>query len=134
MNKRTSRLIVFLCLCAQLLSCGAARYIPEGSKSLGVFEGSFEGKLHYGSVRIELFQTPQGSTLFEGNFEGENVQWVAFVRGTVIANTLEGQFEGPFEGTTDSQLSADGNQMSGSFQFEHQKIQPDSGTWKAMKK
>ena len=134
MKRRSVTLIVLLSLFALLANCGAARYIPEGSQSLGVFEGSFNGKLHDGFVRIELFQTSQGSKLFEGNFKGGDVQLVAFVHGTMTVNTLEGPFEEPYDGTLNGQLSSDGGQLSGSFEFESPEVQSDSGTWKAVKK
>ena len=117
-----------------LISCADLKNVPEGSQSLGVFEGTFGGKLHDGTVRIELFQTPQGGKMFEGNFTGGDVQVTVFVRGTMTANKLEGEFEAPVDGTLTGQLSSDGNQLSGSFTMESPEVQPDSGTWKAMKK
>ena len=51
-----------------LVNYGSAGYIPEGSQSLGVYEGSFSGDRYGGSVRIHLYQSPQGTQLFEGDF------------------------------------------------------------------
>ena len=133
MKRKCLILLVLLGVSGLLISCANLKNVPEGSQSLGVFEGSFEGKLHDGTLRIELFQTPQGGKMFGGNFTGEGVQVTAFVRGKMTANKLEGEFRAPVNGTLTGQLSAAGNQLSGSFTMQSP-MHPDSGTWKAIKK
>ncbi len=134
MKRKSLIILVLLAVCGLLISCADLRNVPEGSQSLGVFEGSFDGQFDDGSVHIELFQAPQGSKFFECSFQGGDVQVTAFARGTMTANTLEGKFEGIFDGTLNGQLSTDGNQLSGSYKIESPEVTPDSGTWKAMKK
>jgi hypothetical protein len=78
-----------------LISCAGAKFIPEGSQSLGVYEGSFSSDMYQGSLRIQLFQTPEGDKLFEANFLRDitdpTVRKAYFVRGKMAANSLEGE-------------------------------------------
>ena len=134
MKKECLILLALLGASGLLISCADLKNVPEGSQSLGVFEGSFEGKLNEGTIRIELFKMPQGGKMFTGNLTGGNVQATVFVRGTITANKLEGKFRAPVNGTLTGQLSAAGNQLSGSFTMESSRMHPDSGTWKAIKK
>ena len=133
MKRKCLILLVLLGASGFLINCADLKNVPEGSQSLGVFKGSFEGRLHDGVIRIELFQTPQGGKMFKGNFTGGNLQATVFVRGTMTANKLEGEFRAPVNGALTGQLSSAGNQLSGSFTMQSP-MHPDSGTWKAIKK
>ena len=134
MKKECLILLALLGASGLLISCADLKNVPEGSQSLGVFEGSFKGKLNDGTIRIELFKMPQGGKMFAGNLTGGDLQVTAFVRGTMTANKLEGKFSAPLNGTLTGQLSAAGNQISGSFTMESPRVHPDSGTWQAIKK
>lgn len=115
-----------------LVNYGSAGYIPEGSQSLGVYEGSFSGDRYDGSVRIHLYQTPQGTQLFEGDFQGESISVSLFIRGKVSAAGLEGEFQGEASGKVTGQMTSDGNQLSGSYNLTMPGL--DNGNWKAKKK
>jgi len=103
-------------------------------QSLGVYEGSFDGVRYGGTIRIHLYQTPEGDKLFRATviidpFEPD-VGIGLFVRGKMTANLLEGEFQGNASGILSGQLSSDGNQYTGSFNL----TDLNSGTWQAKKK
>jgi len=102
---------------------------------LGVYEGSFSGDMFSGTVRVQLYQTPEGDKLFEATFDGPvdpTRVTVFFVRGKITTNLLEGEVQGQGSGTLAGKLSSDGNQLNGSFNV----TVPDgnNGTWEAKKK
>ena len=114
-----------------MVSCGTSKFIPEGSQSIGVYEGSFFGHRFSGSIRVHLYQALDGSKLFEGNFEGESVGVTVFFHGKMTENTLEGEFSAA-SGTISGQFSSDGNQVMGDYSLTSPST--DTGTWKAKKK
>ena len=50
------------------ISYGMPKYIPDGSKLLGVYWGLFDGDMVLvdGIIHIELYQTPKGNKLITG--------------------------------------------------------------------
>ena len=127
---------IFLGVIFLLMSCGGSKFIPKGSQSLGIYEGSFTGDMFQGSLRIQLFQTSEGDKLFEANFLRDitdpAVRATYFVRGKMTANSLEGEMQGDFSGTLTGKLSPDGNRLTGSYNVTA--MDQDNGTWKAQKK
>ena len=136
MKRNSLTIFILLGMVCLLISCGGAKFIPEGSQSLGVYEGSFNGDMYQGSLRINLFQTPEGDKLFKANFLRDitdpAVRTAYFVRGKMTANSLEGEMQGDFSGTLTGKLSPDGNRLTGSYNVTA--MDQDSGTWKAQKK
>jgi len=136
MKRKSLTILVFLGVACLLISCAGAKFIPEGSQSLGVYEGSFSGDVMQGSLRIHLFQTPGGDKLFEATLTRDltvpTETNTFFVRGKVTANSLEGEMQGDSSGSLTGKLSSDGNRLTGSFNLTTPG--PDNGTWKAQKK
>lgn len=130
---KTNRLKFFVMLGMGLLlmNCAGSSYIPAGSQSLGVYEGTHFGVRSRGAVRVHLFQAPDGTKKFEGDFTGEMIETDFFFRGTMTGNALAGEFNG-IAGTVTGDLSADGSQMTGSYNITMPSM--DNGTWKAKKK
>jgi len=129
-------IFIFLGVVCLLISCAGSKFIPEGSRSLGVYEGSFDGVIYGGTIRIQLFQTSEGDKLFKatvavGSAE-PTVPIALFVHGKITANSLEGEFQGDASGTLSGQLSSDGSQLTGSFNITAPGL--NDGTWKAKKK
>ena len=118
------------------MSCAGSKFIPEGSQSLSIYEGSFDGVRSGGTIRIHLFQTPEGDKLFRATIVLDSFDrrggesGTLFVRGKMTANSLKGEFQGDTSGTLSGQLSSDGNQLTGSFNL----TDLNSGTWQAKKK
>ena len=129
-------IFIFIGVACLVISCAGAKFIPEGSQSLGVYEGSFSGDMYGGSLRIHLFQTPEGEQLFKATLNRDTsnpyVVQTYFVRGKMTANSLEGKIEGKGSGSLTGQLSSDGNRLTGAFNV----TTPDlcNGTWQAHKK
>ncbi len=119
-----------------LMSCTWSKSIPERSQSLGVYDGPFDGVRYSGTVRVELFQTPDGAKLFRATVAVEPnevlVPKALFIRGEMTGNTLQGEFQASATGTFNGRLSPDGKQLTGTFEI----ISPglNEGTWKARKK
>jgi hypothetical protein len=113
------------------MSCGTAKYIPSGSQSLGVYWGPFYGiaSILGGTVRIELFQSPDGAKLFKGSLEQEDTLKLIWIRGKVEGNRLEGIFLPPITGTIQAQLSEDGSMFTGTYET----MDFQDGTWTAKK-
>ena len=136
MKKKSLTILIFIGVACLLISCAGAKFIPEGSQSLGVYEGSFSGDMYGGSLRIHLFQTPEGEKLFKATLNRDTsnpyVVQTYFVRGKMTANSLEGKIEGKGSGSLTGQLSSDGNRLTGAFNV----TTPDlcNGTWQAHKK
>jgi len=137
MKKKSLTIIILFWVSCLLMSCAGSKFIPEGSQSLGVYEGSFDGVRYGGTIRIHLYQTPEGDKLFRlfratviiDPFEPD-VGRGLFVRGKMTANLLEGEFQGNASGILSGQLSSDGNQYTGSFNL----TDLNNGTWQAKKK
>jgi len=139
MKKKSLIIIILFWISCLLMSCAGsksipAKLIPEGSQSLGVYEGAFRGDMSKGSILIHLFQTPEGDKLFGATISIEpfepDVGLALFVRGKMTANSLEGEFQGNASGTLSGQLSSDGHQLTGSFNL----TDLNNGTWQAKKK
>ena len=129
-------IFIFLGVVCLLISCAGSKFIPEGSQSLGVYEGSFDGVIYGGTIRIQLFQTSEGDKLFEVTVATEpnerTVPSALFVRGKMTTNSLEGKFQGSASGTLSGRLSSGGSQLSGSFNITSPGL--NDGTWQAQKK
>ncbi len=135
-KKKSLTILIFIGVACLLISCAGAKFIPEGSQSLGVYEGSFSSDMYQGSLRIHLFQTPEGDKLFEANFLRDitdpTVRKSYFVRGKMTANSLVGKMQGDFSGNLTGTLSQDGNRLTGSYNVTTPDV--DNGTWKAQKR
>ena len=136
MKRKFLTIFIFIGVACLLISCVGAKFIPEGSQSLGVYEGSFSSDMMQGSLRIHLFQTPEGDKLFEATLirgtTDPTVTKTFFARGKVTANSLEGEMQGNSSGSLTGKLSSGGNRLTGSFNLTAPG--PDNGTWKAQKK
>jgi hypothetical protein len=136
MKKKSLTILIFIGVACLLIGCAGAKFIPEGSQSLGVYEGSFSSDMYQGSLRVHLFQTPEGDKLFEANFHRDTtdptVRQVFFARGKITANSLEGKMQGDFSGNLTGKLSQDGNRLTGSYNITTPDV--DNGTWKAQKR
>jgi hypothetical protein len=136
MREKSFTSFIILTIVCLLISCAELRFIPEGSQSLGVYEGSFDGNVYDGDLRFHLFQTPEGDKLFEANFvrntQDPTVGPDFFVRGKMEASSLKGEMQGEFNGTLTGKLSSDGNRLTGSYNITTPDV--DKGTWQAQKK
>ena len=134
MKKKSLTIIILIWVSCLLMSCAGSKFIPEGSQSLDVYEGSFDGVRYGGTIRVHLFQTPEGDKLFRASVAlepfGPGVGSALFVRGKMTANSLEGEFQGNASGTLSGQLSSDGHQLTGSFNL----TDLNNGTWQAKNK
>jgi hypothetical protein len=124
--------LILILVTSTLIGCGSSEYIPKGSTKTGTLEGSFFGTRYTGSCRIDIFKLQDGTMRFEGNFSGEDMAVVIFLRGTVAGNQLNGQLQAPADGSISGSLSPDGNQISGNYTLTSPST--DNGTWKAVKK
>jgi hypothetical protein len=136
MIKKSLTIIILFWISCLLMSCAGSEFIPEGSQSLGVYEGSFDGDVYGGTIRTHLFQTSEGDKLFTASVAVVDAepsdQQTLFVRGKMTMNSLKGEFQGYASGTLSGQLSSDGNQLTGSFNLTAPGI--NDGTWQARKK
>ncbi len=135
MKKKILTMIILLGVGCLVTGFRGLEYIPKGSQSLGVYDGSFTGDLWDGTLRIYLFQTPKGDKLFEATFVGPpdpTMVVTFFVRGKITGNSLEGEIQGQSSGTITGQLSSDGNKLTGSLNVTGPDL--NVGTWQAQKK
>jgi hypothetical protein len=122
--KKLSRILPGLWLCILLAGC-AAGFIPKGSQLLGTYKGILRGNVYDGPIQVQLFQTPEGDTIFTGQFMDTLVGGEYYFRGTVSGNCMEGKISLVF-GTITGELSADRTRMSGTF-----RLAQNHGTWSA---
>jgi hypothetical protein len=122
--KKGSWILPSLWLCFLLLGC-AAGSIPKGSHLLGTYKGILWGNVYDGPIQVQLFQTPEGDTIFTGHFVETLVGGEYYFRGTVSGNWMEGKISLGF-GTITGELSEDRTQMSGTF-----RLAQNRGTWSA---
>jgi hypothetical protein len=122
--KKLSRILPGLWLCILLAGC-AAGSIPKGSQLLGTYKGILRGNVYDGPIQVQLFQTPEGDTIFTGQFMDTLVGGEYYFRGTVSGNCMEGKISLVF-GTITGELSADRTRMSGTF-----RLAQNHGTWSA---
>jgi hypothetical protein len=109
--------------------CAAITGVPQGSVLIGVYKGTFNGVYNEGSVEVKLYQAPDGSKPFYGDF-GEEASYLNF-KGAMQEGELQGQILLPLEGSISGKLSPDGGSLSGDYKFT---IPPfDHGTWQAQK-
>jgi hypothetical protein len=98
--------------------CGLERYPPGfgiNSVVTGVHEGTFHGAYNTGSVGVKLYQAPDGSKLFYGDFAEEG-SYLHF-KGAMHEGELQGPILLPLDGTISGKLSPDGQPLSGDYQF-----------------
>jgi len=112
------------CLGFLLAGC-ATDFIPKDSKPAGVYTGTLRGNVYDGPIRVELFQTPDGKTIFTGRYVDTIHDGEYHFRGTVTGNSMEGDISLGF-GTIAGELSEDRTRMSGVF-----RLAQNHGTWSA---
>jgi hypothetical protein len=122
--KKTNFLLLTLWLGITLAGCAAVS-IPKDSKPLGVYKGVLRGNVYDGPIWVELFQTPDGKTIFTGRFVNTLYDGEYYFRGTVTDHSMEGDISLGF-GTIAGELSQDGTRMSGVF-----RLAQNHGTWSA---
>lgn len=120
---RASR-ILLLGWVVMLASC-AAGTVPQGSQSLGTYKGILRGNVFDGPIQVQLFQTPDGETIFTGQFVHTIYDGEYYFRGTVTGRLMAGRISLGL-GTISGELSEDRTQMSGTF-----RLAQNHGTWKA---
>ena len=129
-------IFIFLGVVCLLVSCAGSKFIPEGSRALGVYKGSFDGDRYDGTIQINLFQTSEGDKLFKATLSvgsaEPTVPKALFFHGKITENSLAGEFQGNASGTLSGQLSSDGSQLTGSFNITAPGL--NDGTWQAHKK
>lgn len=116
--------VLLACLGFILAGC-AAGFIPKDSKPAGVYKGILKGNVYDGPIRVELFETPDGETVFTGHFVDTIHDGEHRFRGTVTGNSMEGAISLGF-GTITGELSEDRTRMSGVF-----RLAQNHGTWSA---
>lgn len=122
--RNASRLLPVLCLVLMLAGCSSLAPVPQGSQSLGNFQGLVWGAID-GQIQVQLFMTPAGDQVFSGQFVDSGNGAVSEIHGTLLGNTLDGKI-GLLLGTITGQLSADGSQMTGEMKFAQYHL-----TWNA---
>ena len=136
MKKRFWKHALLFWISCFLMGCARLSPIPEGSRSLGVYEGSFDGMRYDGTIRVHLFQTPEGENRFSATVAVEPMEptepRALFVLGDMTENALEGTFQGAASGTFGGRRSSDGTRLSGSFNITSPGL--NQGTWQARKK
>jgi hypothetical protein len=128
-----SRTMVVLSVFIALCGCAVISGVPQGSALIGVFEGSFTGKMNSGDVEVKLYRTPGGAMEFTGFFMEDGQNPTAF-NGKLENGRMEGVIE-VFVGSgiLAGQLSDDGRSMSGTYKILG--VLPEEyGTWNAAKK
>jgi hypothetical protein len=122
--KHAFRVLPLICIGMALAGCATLTPVPDGSQLQSTYQGLVWGGVD-GSITVSTFQTPQGDTVFSGQFVNAGNGAVSELHGTVTGNYLNGKI-GLILGTIDGQLSADGTQMSGSMRFAQYEL-----TWSA---
>ena len=108
-----------------MLSSCVAGLVPQGSQSLGAYRGILRGNVFDGPIQVQIFQTPDGETIFTGQFVNTLYDGEYYLRGTVAGRIMEGKISLGF-GTITGELSEDGTQMSGTF-----RLAQNHGSWTA---
>ena len=121
---KTKFWILTVCLGVILAGC-AAGFIPKDSRPAGLYKGILKGNVYDGPIRVELFQTPDGKTIFTGRYVDTIHDGEYHFRGTVTGNSMEGEISLGF-GTITGELSEDRTRMSGVF-----RLAQNHGTWSA---
>jgi hypothetical protein len=109
-----------------LMGCVAGT-VPHGSHSVGTYQGILRGNVFDSPIQVQVFQTPDGQTLFTGQFVNTVYGGEYYFRGTVTGRLLEGKISLGF-GTITGELSEDRTQMSGTFSLAQ-----NHGLWTATK-
>jgi hypothetical protein len=120
---------IAMLLCGAMIGlaagCAATGGIPEGARSIGVYNGMLSGNVYDGPIEVELFETKSGETLFRGRFfDPVGSGWYYF-RGGVAGRTLEGEISLGF-GTIAGEMSDDHREMTGTF-----RLAQNRGSWAA---
>ncbi len=111
--------------------CASAPGVPQGSVLKGDYQGRFNSQYSWGSIKVRVYDAPDGSRPVFGQLEPEAGTLMGIFRGQMKGSRLEGEF---FEanGTVTGELSADGKTMSGTFSFPN--VLGPPATWTAQKK
>ena len=99
--------------------------VPQGSQSLGTYQGILRGNVFDAPIRVQLFQTPDGETIFTGQFVNTIYGGEYYFRGTVTGALMDGKISLGL-GTIAGELSEDRTQMSGTF-----RLAQNHGSWTA---
>jgi hypothetical protein len=110
---RDAACILLIASSVLLTSC-VAGLVPQGSQSLGTYRGILRGNVFDGPIQVQVFQTPDGETIFTGQFVNTVYDGEYYFRGTVGFGTITGE------------LSEDRTQMSGAF-----RLAQNHGLWTA---
>jgi len=116
--------ILLFCWGVMLTSCVAGS-VPQGSQSLGTYKGILRGNVFDGPLQVQLFQTPEGETIFTGQFVNTIYGGEYYFRGTVTGRLMDGKISLGL-GTMSGELSEDKTQMSGTF-----RLAQNHGSWMA---
>ena len=108
-----------------LLTSCVAGLVPQGSQSLGTYRGILRGNVFDGPIQVQVFQAPDGETIFTGQFANTIYDGEYYFRGTMTGRLMEGKISLGF-GTITGELSEDRTQMSGTF-----RLAQNHGLWTA---
>jgi hypothetical protein len=114
MTKKSLSFLIMIGVSCILMSCASSNFIPEGSQSLGTYEGnSDEVPKNIGKVLVRIYQTETGDKLFKGSWETSRGVAIEF-KGKLKGTTLEGKFDSG-RGNISGQLSSDNSQITGTY-------------------
>jgi hypothetical protein len=111
--------------------CASAPGVPQGSVLAGDYQGRFNGQFSWGSIKVRVYDAPDGSRPVFGQLEPESGTLMGIFRGQMKGSRLEAEFF-QANGTVTGELSADGKTMSGTFSFPN--VLGPPATWNAQKK
>jgi len=129
MHRATLVLLIVSCIGGVLLGCATPSSVPEGSRKLGVYTGTFDDD-PWTVIRISLWQTPEGAKTLDGRLvtgleDNHRNQRV------LIGSTFEDEFRYEIsgdDGIISGRLSEDGNRISGDYLLNSTGL---TGTWQA---
>jgi hypothetical protein len=111
--------------------CATAPGVPANSVLTGEYQGRFNSQYSWGSIKVMLYDAPDGSKPVFGELRPESGTLTGVFRGQMKGSRLEGEFL-QSNGTVAGELSADGKTMSGTFSFPN--VMGPPATWTAQKK
>lgn len=138
--KKTWLLILSASFACLAFGCAAVTGVPRGSVLIGIYKGTFNGAYNEGFIKVKLYQAPDGSKQFYGDFDQQG-SYLHF-SGAMQEGELQGQIFLPVEGTITGKLSPDDKLLSGDYKFtvpplntgaSHTWSLFDHGTWQAVK-
>ncbi|MGE5255842.1 MAG: hypothetical protein ACM3KE_04180 [Hyphomicrobiales bacterium] len=118
-------LYILLLGCGVLLTGCVAGSVPHGSHPVGTYHGILRGNVFDSPILVQVFQTPDGETIFTGQFANTIYGGEYYFRGTVTGRLMEGKISLGF-GIIAGELSEDRTQMSGTF-----RLAQNHGLWTA---